>query len=141
MNNSERKYWKSVDELNNTPAFQQEISSEFGQEIPVDEIIAENASVSSTNRRDFLKIFGFSVGAASLAACNTTPIKKAIPFLNHPAEMSPSIANYYASTYFDGYDFANILVKTREGRPIKIYREWCFSSSISIRFRIVRHAS
>jgi len=120
MNNSERKYWKSVDELNNTPAFQQEISSEFGQEIPVDEIIAENASVSSTNRRDFLKIFGFSVGAASLAACNTTPIKKAIPFLNHPAEMSPSIANYYASTYFDGNDFANILVKTREGRPIKI---------------------
>ena len=120
MNNSERKYWKSVDELNNTPAFQQEISSEFGQEIPVEEIIAENASITSTNRRDFLKIFGFSIGAASLAACNTTPIKKAIPFLNHPAEMSPSIANYYASTYFDGNDFANILVKTREGRPIKI---------------------
>lgn len=120
MSNSERKYWKSVDELNNTPEFQQEISVEFAQEIPVEEIFNENAAVTATNRRDFLKLFGFSIGAAALAACNTTPIKKAIPYLNAPTSVSPSIANYYASTFFDGTDFANVLVKTREGRPIKI---------------------
>jgi hypothetical protein len=30
------------------------------------------------------------------------------------------VANWYASTFYDGEDFASILVKTREGRPIHI---------------------
>ncbi|WP_421805468.1 hypothetical protein [Flagellimonas sp.] len=30
------------------------------------------------------------------------------------------MANYYATSIADGYDFASVLVKTREGRPIKI---------------------
>jgi molybdopterin-containing oxidoreductase family iron-sulfur binding subunit len=37
-----------------------------------------------------------------------------------PHDIIPGIPNYYASTYFDGFDFASVLVKTREGRPIKI---------------------
>ena len=30
------------------------------------------------------------------------------------------MADYYATTIADGFDFANILIKTREGRPIKV---------------------
>ena len=37
-----------------------------------------------------------------------------------PEQIIPGIANYYATTIADGFDFASILVKTREGRPIKI---------------------
>lgn len=120
MEHNNNNYWRSIDELNQSPAFVEESSKEFAEDLPIEETLnAENLTLAS-NRRDFLKIFGFSLGAATLAACNKTPIKKAIPFLDHPEEMSPTIANYYASTYFDGYDYASILVKTREGRPIKI---------------------
>ncbi len=45
---------------------------------------------------------------------------KTIPYVVKPHEIIPGVPNYYASTYFDGYDFASVLVKTREGRPIKI---------------------
>ena len=62
---------------------------------------------------------GFGVAAASLAACEA-PVKKAIPYVVKPEEVTPGIPNYYASTYFDGHDYASILVKNREGRPIKI---------------------
>ena len=79
----------------------------------------ENLSASNSSRRDFLKFLGFSTAAATLAACET-PVVKSIPYLVKPDEIIPGVANYYASTYYDGRDYASILVKTREGRPIKI---------------------
>jgi len=115
------KYWKGLEQLNETPEFLEENSKEFAEEIPVDEFLGdkENLEETSTTRRDFLKFLGFGVAAASLAACET-PITKAIPYLNKPEEITPGVANYYASTYYDGHDYASVLVKTREGRPIFI---------------------
>ena len=72
------------------------------------------------SRRDFLKMLGFTVGYAALANSCEMPVRKAIPYLNQPEEITPGVANYYASTYFDGHDYCSILVKSREGRPIKI---------------------
>ena len=60
---------------------------------------------------------GFSLAAATLAACET-PVVKSHPYTNKPAEVTPGVANHYASTYYDGQNFVNVLVKTREGRPI-----------------------
>ena len=116
-----KKYWKGLEELNNSPEFVQNATNEFAEQIPVekflgDENLAEN---SGTNRRDFLKFLGFSVTAASLAACET-PVNKAIPYVVKPEEITLGVANWYASTFHDGYDYASIIVKTREGRPIKI---------------------
>ena len=54
-----------------------------------------------------------------LAACEG-PVHKSIPYVNLPEEIVPGVANYYATTIADGFDFASVLVKTREGRPIKI---------------------
>ena len=76
-------------------------------------------SSSTTSRRDFLKFMGFSTEAATLASCET-PIVKSIPYLVKPEEIIPGVANYYATTIYDGRDYASVLVKTREGRPIKI---------------------
>ena len=64
-------------------------------------------------------MMGFGVSAAALAACEA-PIRKAIPYVNKPVDIDPSIANYYASTYINGGDYCSIVVKTSEGRPIKI---------------------
>lgn len=80
---------------------------------------SEDAGSKGTSRRDFLKVMGFSTAAVALAACET-PVNKAIPYVVKPEEVTPGVANFYASTFYDGHDYAPILVKTREGRPIKI---------------------
>ena len=72
-----------------------------------------------TSRRDFLKYISFSTAAAALAACEG-PVHKSIPYLMQPEEIVPSQANYYATCIADGFDFASVLVKTLEGRPILI---------------------
>ncbi|MBC7885130.1 MAG: 4Fe-4S dicluster domain-containing protein [Saprospiraceae bacterium] len=74
----------------------------------------------SGNRRDFLKFLGFGLGAATVAAGCDIPIKRAIPYVVKPDQIVPGVANYYASTFVNGGDYCPILVKTREGRPIKI---------------------
>ena len=115
-----KKYWTGLDELANTPAFQEAISTEFTKEQTVDGFLSDSKlKETNTGRRDFLKFMGFSVAAATLAACET-PVVKSIPYVVKPEEITPGIANYYASTYYDGNDYGNILVKTREGRPIFI---------------------
>ena len=115
-----KKYWKGLAELNNDPIVEKLRQNEFVEEIPVDEFLGDKElSTTSTSRRDFLKFLGFSTAAATLAACET-PINKAIPYVIKPEEITPGVANYYATTMYDGHDYASVLVKTREGRPIKI---------------------
>ena len=120
MGNS-KKYWKGLDELNDNPAFLKQRENEFNEYIPVDKFLADNKVMeeSSTSRRDFLKFLGFSVTAATLAACET-PVTKVAPYVFKPEEVTPGMANWYATTYYDGHDYASVIVKTREGRPIKI---------------------
>ncbi|WP_299222826.1 TAT-variant-translocated molybdopterin oxidoreductase [uncultured Psychroserpens sp.] len=119
---SNKKYWKSVEELNENSSIVETLKeNEFVNEIPTDEFLGNKESLesSSTTRRDFLKYVGFSTAAASLAACEG-PVIKSIPYVVQPEEIIPGVANYYATTIADGFDFASVLVKTREGRPIKI---------------------
>ena len=119
---SNKKYWKSVEELKENSSIVETLKqNEFVQEIPTDEFLGDKETLgsSSTSRRDFLKYVGFSTAAATLAACEG-PVIKSIPYVVQPNEIIPGVANYYATTIADGYDFASVLVKTREGRPIKI---------------------
>ncbi|MBF9220048.1 TAT-variant-translocated molybdopterin oxidoreductase [Hymenobacter ruricola] len=109
------KYWKGIEELESTPEFMQSAFAEF---MPVKES-HESKDATSAPRRDFLKLMGFGVAAATLASCET-PVRKAIPYLNKPEEIDPTISNFYASTYFTGADYNAVLVKSREGRPIKL---------------------
>ena len=119
---SNKKYWKSVEELNENSSIVDTLrQNEFVEEIPTDEFLGNKESLeeSSTTRRDFLKYVGFTTAAATLASCEG-PVRKAIPYLNKPNELIPGVADYYATAIADGFDFSNILVKVREGRPIKI---------------------
>ena len=115
-----RKYWKGLEELNQTPEFLENSKNEFPEELSVNEFLAdEKLAESSTGRRDFLKFLGFSVAAATLAACEA-PVIKAVPYVVKPENVTPGMPTWYASTYYDGSSYASILVKTREGRPIYI---------------------
>ena len=98
------KQWRSIKE------FEQGISRE------------EDSSRGKTSgsRRDFLKLFGFSVASAAVVSSCEKPVQKAIPYLIKPEEIIPGKAAYYASTFFDGTEYCSVLVKVRDGRPIKI---------------------
>ena len=139
---NKKKYWKNLAELNhnNDTALTELQNKEFVQEIPVDEFLSDkdNLENNSTNRRDFLKYIGFSTAAATLAACEG-PVVKSIPYVVQPKEIIPGVANYYATTIGNGYDFANILIKNREGRPIKVEKNKLASDSKSANARV--HAS
>ncbi len=119
---SNKRYWKSEAELNPNDSIVEALrNNEFVQDIPVDEFLGdkENLASSSTNRRDFLKYVGFSTAAATLAACEG-PVIKSIPYVVQPEIIIPGVANFYATTIANGFDFTSVLVRTREGRPINI---------------------
>jgi molybdopterin-containing oxidoreductase family iron-sulfur binding subunit len=118
---SNKKYWTSLDELNETPQYKEQASKEFNFNVESIESEQENAG---TNRRDFLKVMGFSVSMAALSSACKISTHKAIPYTFNPhkaaQEVVPGVATYFASTFSEGGSFVNVLVKTREGRPIKI---------------------
>lgn len=118
---SNKIQFRSIHELKDQTLNARLAAKEFQEEIPVDQFLgnAEKMNQKGTSRRDFLKLLGFSTAAVTLAACEA-PVIKSVPYVVKPHNIIPGIANYFASSYFNGSDFASVLVKTREGRPIKI---------------------
>ena len=111
MKETKKIYWKGIEELANNPDVVKNAQQEFAQPGPEEDL--------GHTRRDFLKMMGFGLSAAAIAACEA-PVRKAIPYVNKPFDLEPSIPNYYATSYINGGEYCSIVVKTREGRPIKI---------------------
>jgi len=117
-----KKYWKSIEELTDIQEgpeaqLQKKAEPEFSIE-GLSEV--EVSDKLKSNRRDFLKFLGFSVGTAALASSCEVPVRKAIPYITQPEVITPGMATYYASSFYDGHDFCPVVVKVREGRPIKV---------------------
>ncbi len=122
MSSNNKKYWSTIEELEGNEAINKVLQQrEFAEEIPIEDFLSDKKTLDSskTTRRDFLKFVGFSTAAASLAACEG-PVIKSVPYVVQPENIVPGIANYYATTIADGFDFSHVLVKTREARPIRI---------------------
>ena len=113
----DRVYWKSLEELRADSRLLAEGRREFAEPLPWQAGAAPAAPGSS--RRDLLALMGFSLTAATLA-CSRAPVQKAIPFLNKPEELTPGVASWYATTCGGCSAGCPVLVKTRDGRPIKI---------------------
>src|SRR5580693_2871422 len=117
-----QRYWQSLEELADEPG----LAARRRQELPGGETLWEAAAAvgaadaAGGNRRDFLKLMGFSLAAASAASCTRIPERRAVPLLDEPAEMVPGVANYYATTCAACPAGCGLLVKSRDGRPIKI---------------------
>lgn len=118
---SNKKYWQSFGELTQSDNHQKAAQDEFQEELlPLAELDGKGILDAATPRRDFLKYLGFSTAAAAIAASCQTPVKKTVPYLNRPDDVTPGVPNYYASTYVNGGDAISVVVKQRDGRPIKI---------------------
>ena len=109
---SRPKYWRGIEELEQSPEFIAQKDREFSTDIPMEDALSNTTEESlgfNANRRDFLKVMGFGMTAATLSACFEAPTKKAIPYVKKPDDQLPGVANYYASTTPEGNP---VLVKT-----------------------------
>ncbi len=118
---SNKKYWQSFGERTDSAAFTKSTEKEFQEELlPLEDLDGKGLLDLKSPRRDFLKYLGFSTAAAAIAASCEMPVRKAIPYLQKPDNVIPGVPNYYASTYVNGGDAISVVVKQRDGRPIKI---------------------
>src|SRR5262249_24798926 len=116
----EKVYWKGLDELRADSRALAARRREFAEPLPWQAGAAEPAPAAPTNRPGLLAPMGFSLGAPALSACSRAPVHKAIPFLNKPEELTPGVPNFYATTCGGCSASCSLLVKTRDGRPIKV---------------------
>lgn len=113
-----KTYWRSLEELEDPKSLR---IREAREEAKQKSLLYKSANgEGEATRRDFLKTLGFSLAAASLVASCKKPVEKAIPYIIKPEDITPGKANYYASSYYDAGDYCSVLVKVRDGRPIKI---------------------
>ena len=94
-----KKYWKSLEEYNGTHF---DPGEEDQSGISALDLLSSENNESKTSRRDFLKWCGFSFMSATVLASCESPIKKAIPYLNQPEDITLGMASWYASSFYDG---------------------------------------
>jgi MoCo/4Fe-4S cofactor protein with predicted Tat translocation signal len=105
------EYWRSLDELADTPEYRELVANEFPG--LADELL------SPQTRRAFLKVMGASLGIAGLASCRW-PKELIMPFANRPEGRIPGVPQQYATAFELGGAAVGLLVKSFDGRPIKV---------------------
>jgi len=106
-----KDYWRSLDELADTPEFRQFLEQEFPQ--------AASEASNGLSRRKFLTLMGASLAMAGLAGCRK-PVEKIVPYVQQPEEVIPGNPLYYATSMPFGNDAFGIVVESNAGRPTKI---------------------
>src|SRR5882724_12840495 len=110
-------YWKSLEELRSEIRGPASSRDEFVEPLPWKSTNPASLPIAGSSRRDFLALMGFSLGAA---ACSRGATQHAIPFVTAPEDLTPGVPNWYATTCGGCSASCSVLVKTRDGRPIKI---------------------
>jgi MoCo/4Fe-4S cofactor protein with predicted Tat translocation signal len=110
-------YWRSFSELHNDPEFLKAKKEEFGEE---EENKPDLSKMSLVSRRRFLALMSASAALAAAGCANYRDKGDVIPYNKKPEEVTPGLPNFYASTCTGCTNACGILVRTREGRPIKI---------------------
>src|SRR3954469_1701762 len=105
-------FWRTLDELAQSPAFQERLYNEFPSQI--------EAITDPVARRSFLKLMGASIALAGIGACTRQPPEKLVPYVRQPEEMGPGKPLFYATAMPLGGVVTGLLVESHEGRPTKI---------------------
>ncbi|HSD62177.1 MAG TPA: TAT-variant-translocated molybdopterin oxidoreductase, partial [Ignavibacteriaceae bacterium] len=116
-NNPDVNYWRSLEELYNDPELIEASHHEFKDGVTDD---FNPSKLSGLSRRKFIALLSAS-GALAGAGCSDYRDKgEIIPYVKKPEEITPGKPTYYASTCNACSNACGILIKTREGRPIKV---------------------
>ena len=113
---SSEKYWLSLEQWGKDPEFQKLAENEFLSS-PLAE--TEETQGGTLARREFLKLMGASL-ALSTTGCLRRPVETIVPYTKRPQEVIPGNSLEYSSSFVDGTEEFGLIVKTREGRPIKV---------------------
>ncbi len=115
------KYWKGLEERENTAEYRRRLENEFPGRLPLDARIAQlSENPATTDRRSFLKLAGFGLGGGVLAACSRGNIEKIVPLTKGQQGHTPGKASWYAAACGACNAGCGLLVKKRDGRPVKI---------------------
>ena len=108
-----KRYWRSLEEVADTPQFQEMLYKEFPQQAP--------DWLDSVSRRKFLMLAGASIALAGvMTGCARPPQDRIVPYVRPPQNMIPGKPLFFASAMpFRGVG-QGVVVTSREGRPIKI---------------------
>src|SRR6266478_910832 len=109
---SGKQYWRSLEELADSPVFEEFVQREFPQQ-------AEEWN-DPVERRTFLKLMGASLALAGLSGCVIQPPEKIVPYVKQPEEETPGKGLYFATAFSLGGIATPVLVRSNEGRPTKI---------------------
>ncbi|HQZ37408.1 MAG TPA: TAT-variant-translocated molybdopterin oxidoreductase [Vicinamibacterales bacterium] len=106
------QFWRSLESVAETPAFQEFLHREF----PV------NASewTDPVGRRSFLKLMSASMALAGAAACTVQPTELIVPYVRQPEEIIPGKPLYFATAMTLGGVATGLLVESHMGRPTKV---------------------
>ena len=107
-----KEYWRSLEEVSETPAFKEFLHREF----------PANASewLDPVGRRGFLKLMGASLALAGVSACTRQPDEQLVPYVRQPEELVPGKPLFYATAMPFAGAGMGLLVESHEGRPTKI---------------------
>jgi molybdopterin-containing oxidoreductase family iron-sulfur binding subunit len=110
-----RRYWRSLDELADTPEFKEWLHREFPK--------GASELTDGATRRHFLKIMSASFAFAGLALAGAgcrRPEEKLEPFGKQPEDYVFGTSEYYATAMPTRTGALPLVVKSYDGRPVKI---------------------
>ena len=107
------QYWRTLDELSQTPEFEEMLHREFPRQ-------ASEWVGGSTTRRDFLKIMSASLALAGLSACVKQPLEPIVPYVRQPEEIVLGKPLFFATAFPMPVGAVPVLAESHEGRPTKI---------------------
>ena len=105
-------YWRSLDEVADTPEFRELLHREFPE--------GATEWTDPVGRREFLKLMGASLALAGLTACRSQPSDKIVPYARAPEEVIPGKPLFFATAVTLGGCAVGLLVESHQGRPTKI---------------------
>jgi molybdopterin-containing oxidoreductase family iron-sulfur binding subunit len=113
----DKKYWKSLEELKypNKAQIQKEV--EFQESVKEEFQLGNLAGIS---RRKFLALSAATLAITTTACKNYRDKGEIVPYNQKPLDSLPGKASYYASTCTACSHHCGILIKTVDGRPIKV---------------------
>jgi molybdopterin-containing oxidoreductase family iron-sulfur binding subunit len=106
-----REYWRSLEDLAQTDAFQDLMHREFPR--------YASEWDDGDSRRNFIKLMGASLALAGLAACTRQPSEQITPYVRQPEELVPGRPLFFATAMPLGASSTGLLVESHEGRPTK----------------------
>jgi len=107
------KYWRSFDELSQTPEFRAFVEDEFPNRTP--------DWNDAGSRRKFLTLMGASIAFAGASACTVQPAESIVPYVRQPEDFVPGKPLFYATAApGPGGIATGVLAESHLGRPTKI---------------------